>query len=136
MNHEYTVELRFKSDAATLFEEIQCLGLGCGTKHVFERQLAARIYIWGYRGEDRVGFKSEWAALEEGLEFLLCALDPIREKVNDLADRFEATWWCGHFQSSFDGGPTLSPKILKELVRYNIPVFIDNYFSSDTVSDM
>jgi hypothetical protein len=39
--------------------------------------------------------------------------------------------WCGHFQSSFDGGPTLSPELLKQLGEFEVELFIDNYFSEE-----
>jgi hypothetical protein len=32
------------------------------------------------------------------------------------------------FSASFDGGPTLSPELLRELADFGVPVFIDNYF--------
>ena len=35
--------------------------------------------------------------------------------------------WCGHFSSSFDGGPRLSEKILKALGDLGLPLWIDTY---------
>lgn len=42
---------------------------------------------------------------------------------------FDAVWWCGHFQSSFDGGPELPAELLTEIGSYGIPLYIDNYFN-------
>jgi len=44
------------------------------------------------------------------------------------------TWWCGHFQSGFDGGPTLTPDLLRRLGEFGADLFIDNYFSPDDSS--
>jgi hypothetical protein len=63
------------------------------------------------------------------LEFLLKNLSSKKADIADLATQFDGFWWCGHFQTSFDGGPTLSPKLLTEISSYGIPLSIDNDFS-------
>ena len=85
---------------------------------------------WAYNG----GGESdtyEWDKLEEGLEFVL-------ERASSSVDIFKkygtnnlVTWWCGHFQSTFDGGPTLSPGLLKRLGDFGADLFIDNYFTQN-----
>lgn len=87
--------------------------------------------FWAYNGEGEEGAQSEWQSLEDGLNFLLRRLSHHRPMVIELAKNHEGIWWCGHFQSSFDGGPTLSPKLLTELASYGLPLSIDNYFSSE-----
>lgn len=84
---------------------------------------------WIYDGEDQAGFQSEWSSLDEGLNFLMSCLDPVKEGIAKALVGAEGLWWCGHFQSSFDGGPTLQPTTLRRLAQYSCPVFIDNYFS-------
>ena len=69
------------------------------------------------------------ASLEEGLLHLLETLEPKKESIGVLAKNAEVIWWCGHFQSSFDGGPTLSASLLQRLGDFGVPLFIDNYFS-------
>jgi hypothetical protein len=51
--------------------------------------------------------------------------------VVDLSQTFDGIWWCGHFQSSLDGGPTLSPRILADVASFGLPLFIDNYFATE-----
>lgn len=78
-----------------------------------------------------MGFQSEWASLEDGLEFLLKSLDSRKTEIIAAARQFEGLWWCRHFQSSFDGGPTMSSKLLTEIGSYGMPLSIDNYFSDE-----
>lgn len=84
---------------------------------------------WAYNGGGESG-AYDWDTLDEGLMFVL-------ERVSGAADVFKkygstqlVTWWCGHFQSSFDGGPTLSPRLLARLGDFGAHLFIDNYFHS------
>ena len=44
---------------------------------------------------------------------------------------FDLYWWCANFQSSFDGGPTFSVRLLKGLADFEVPLYLDNYFSDD-----
>lgn len=78
-----------------------------------------------------MGFKPEWASLQEGLEFLLEGLSSRKAEIIALGRQYDGVWWCGHFQASFDGGPTLSPKLLTELGSYEISLSIDNYFNDE-----
>ena len=82
----------------------------------------------GYNGRDSTE-ALEWLSLEEGLAFLLDKLQPVKQRLSRLEDH-QILFWCGHFQSSFDGGPTLSPFLLAALGDFGVPVFIDNYFDS------
>lgn len=83
---------------------------------------------WAYNGGGESG-AYEWDTLEEGLNFVL-------ERVSSFVYVFKKygannllIWWCGHFSSSFDGGPTLSPRLLKRLGDFGAELFIDNYLS-------
>ena len=102
----------------------------CDSRHVdFDHDGTVRQKSrWAYNGGGESG-AFEWDTLEEGLEFVL-------ERASNSADVFKryaannlVTWWCGHFQSSFDGGPTLSPGLLKRLGDFGADLFIDNYLS-------
>lgn len=86
---------------------------------------------WAYDGREHSGFQFEWSSLEDGLSFLTGVLRPLQSKVADLSGQFRVMWWCGHFQSSFDGGPTLSAELLTELGAWRLPLFIDNYFGDE-----
>lgn len=38
---------------------------------------------------------------------------------------------CGHFQNTFDGGPTLSPSLMSRLGEFGTELFLDCYFSDE-----
>lgn len=133
--HDYTVELRFSGDTLDPLEISRHLGLQPST---LGAGLSARSKgkawtpMWGYNGHDLIGFQPEWPSLERGLRFLLVRLTPLRGALVKLSTEFKGIWWCGHFQSSFDGGPTLSPSLLRDLASFEIPLYLDNYLSEDT----
>lgn len=134
-NHSYTVELRFSGEGLVPSEITRRLRLqptnssdGLSIKSKGGRQRP----FWAYNGQGEDGFQPEWQSLEQGLDFLLRRLDPLRATVIDLSQSFEGLWWCGHFQASFDGGPTLSSKVLAEIASYGLPLFIDNYFENES----
>ncbi len=77
--------------------------------------------LWAYNGTDSSSL--EWETLEEGLDFVLTRLWPHLPVI----ERYRI-WWCGHFQSSFDGGPQLSANILRRLADFGTDVFIDTHF--------
>ena len=54
-----------------------------------------------------------------------------RSTVAELSQAYDGVWWCGHFQSAFDGGPRLSPETLAEIAAYGLPLYIDNYHSDE-----
>lgn len=132
--HDYTVELRLSGDTLDPPEISKRLGLQPST---LRAGLSARSKgtawtpMWGYNGHDLNGFQPEWPSLEQGLRFLLVRLMPLRGTLLNLTTEFNGIWWCGHFQSSFDGGPTLTPTLLRDLASFEIPLYLDNYFSED-----
>jgi len=128
-SHIYTVEIRFYGDPSDISQRLRLdPTLSEDGSNVSS---AGRTFppFWGYNGEGQEGFQPEWQSLETGLEFLTDRLQPLRSAINDLSGHFEGIWWCGHFQAGFDGGPTLSPKILADIAGFGLPLFIDNYFS-------
>lgn len=131
--HQYFVELRIYGtdlDPSTVSAD---LGLEPSTvRHVGDTIGTRRITRaeWGYNGSG-ADSPAVWESLEEGLRSVMSHLVPVRAKLEEYESRFEVIWWCGHFQSGFDGGPTLSPSVLKELAEFGVPLFIDNYFSDD-----
>jgi len=54
---------------------------------------------------------------------------PQREKIAKYSATSDLIWWCGHFQSSLDGGPTLSAELLRDLGGFGVELYIDNYLS-------
>ena len=132
-DHSYTVEIRFYGDnldPSEISRRMQLEPSGSLTRLAANSSGRSRRPFWAYNGQGEEGFLLEWQSLEEGLIFLARRLAPIRLTVIDLSQTFEGIWWCGHFQGSFDGGPTLSPKVLAEIASFGLPLFIDNYFAT------
>ena len=126
--HLYTVEIRFFGDHLDPQGISRQLNLRASTVGPLGSK---KIPVWAYNGEGEIGFHAEWASLEPGLEFLIQLLLPARPAILELSKNHKGCWWCGHFQSSFDGGPELSPKILADLASFGLPLSIDNYFSNE-----
>jgi hypothetical protein len=125
--HRYTVELRvwgktLDPDAITRETGLQ----PCQTRRAGER-LGSRTYTSGMWAFDGHG-PSDWDSLEEGLAFVLDRLATAENLFAKYGAEYHVGWWCGHFQSSFDGGPTLSGQLLSTLGRFGAELFIDNYF--------
>lgn len=132
--HTYTVQLRFSGDQLEPSEISAKLNLTPSHTSIQLQNPSAkkkRRAFWAYNGQGEVGFQPEWVCLEDGLEFLFKSLGPKKAEIIAVAHQFNGLWWCGHFQASFDGGPTLSSKVLTELGSYGIALSIDNYFSNE-----
>ena len=132
--HSYTVALSFHGEQLEPSELSAKLNLQ--PSHSFSQQQSQsmqrkRTPFWSYNGQGQLRFQDEWESLEEGLIFLLQILNSRKAEIISLAQQFDAVWWVGHFQGSFDGGPTLSPKLMAEISTYEIPLSIDNYFSDE-----
>lgn len=133
-SHTYTVELRFMGPTLEPADISRRLNLVASTELSLAGSQAGtrrRQPFWAYNGQGEVGFHSEWKSLDEGLQFLLGCLHSRKPEIAALALEFRAVWWCGHFQASFDGGPTLPAELMTEIGSYGIPLSIDNYFSED-----
>jgi hypothetical protein len=127
--HKYTVEFRIYSPDLDPSLVTTTLGLEPSlvrTTAELSQHPKFRHALWAYNGEES-GRVREWQSLEEGFRFLLKMLSPVKGRLVAF-QKHNFVFWCGHFQSSFDGGPTLSPELLRELADFGVPVFIDNYF--------
>jgi len=135
-NHEYTVEFRIWGETLDADQVTRDLGLQpCQTRLAGGSHFKGRVDrgMWAYSGPPEA--PTEWPSLEEGLIFVLDNLWSHRHKFAKYAATTRLGWWCGHFQSSFDGGPTLSPSLLKRLAEFGAELYIDNYFSSPNSKD-
>lgn len=125
--HEYSVELRiFGLEPALITRD---LGLRpCQIRSEGTERFRGRIdpNMWAYNGtDDREVF---WDSFEEGLDFVLNKLWAHRKTIANYEEAgARLIWWCGHFSCSFDGGPSLSPKLLKKLGEFGVELFIDTY---------
>jgi Domain of unknown function (DUF4279) len=129
--HEYMVELRISGAELVPATITQALGLEPSHEwQVGEPRGAGKVWdqaVWGYNGFPDDTPKS-WASLEDGLTFVLDRLEPLRSEIDKYIRKFDAVWWCGHFQSSFDGGPTLSAKLIRRMADFGVDLYIDNHF--------
>ena len=134
--HTYSVQLRISGKSLDPSEITRQLDLEPNQVRIAgEKRDNGRVWresLWSYDGAtDPLAPAKEWTSLEEGLLYVLDKLSPKKDLVRGYAGNYEIIWWCGHFQSSFDGGPTLSVRLLERLADFGAPVFIDNYFRSD-----
>ena len=137
--HEYTVELRISGAELVPTTITEALGLEPSlVRQVGEQRGAGKVWdqaLWGYNGFAADNPKS-WTSLEEGLAFVLDKLEPLRNEIEKYKQQYDAVWWCGHFQSSFDGGPMLSAKLMRRLADFGVDLYLDNYFvDSDSPDD-
>lgn len=152
--HEYSVELRVYGKKLVPAEVTKDLGLHPSfVRHVGDKASVGvhEMAIWGYNGFREVkhrkregplykdgyygynGFTEvkHWKSLEKGLLFVMQKLRPLLPKIHQYKSRHAAIWWCGHFQTEFCGGPTLSPATLKLLAEFEVELFINNFISRD-----
>jgi hypothetical protein len=134
--HTYSVQFRINGKDLDPGEVTRKLGLEPNQVRIAgERRSANQVWhesLWSYDGGTASAETArEWTSLEDGLLYVLERLLPKRELIQEYAKSHEAVWWCGHFQSGFDGGPTLSASLMRILGELGIPLFIDNYCRED-----
>jgi len=130
--HVYTVEFRIFGATIDPLEITKGLDLHpCQVRVNGSRRGKTVTAMWAYNGFND-GSNHEWDSLEEGLQHVLNALWPKKDMISKYAENAELIWWCGHFQSAFDGGPELSPGLLSRLGEFGATLYIDNYFHGET----
>jgi Domain of unknown function (DUF4279) len=130
--HTYSVQLRISGEGLRPHEITERLGVEPNQIRTEGQQRSTKELwtesMWSYDGSAD-GQVKEWSSLEDGLYSVMHALWSKRPEIGTYLSQFNVTWWCGHFQSSFDGGPTFSVALLERLAEFGVPVCIDNYFS-------
>lgn len=135
--HTHTYSVQFRISGINLNPSIVTEKLGiepCQVREVSKSGIykRKRTPFWAYDGFSVMSDHTrEWRSLDDGLFLLLGTLMPKRDLIISNFSEFDMYWWCGHFQSSFDGGPMFSVKLLKELADFSVPLYLDNYFSED-----
>lgn len=133
--HEYTVEFRIFGKELVPSDVTNELGLQPSqVRNAGDRRDSHTSWqesLWAYDGCPASSGVKTWDSLEDGLRFVLLKLSPLKDKINSYSPRFGVIFWCGHFYSSFNGGPTLSPGVLRLLGEFGVEVFIDTYFSPE-----
>ena len=134
MGHTYTASLRFYGlphIVQGLSEELGLPGHVLpyrGGRHA--PATPAPMLTWDYSIQPSAP-NLNWESLQEPLEALLNVILPVRDRILLIAQTLERIWWCGHFQSSFDGGPQLTANLLERLSSFKLPLFLDCYHSDD-----
>lgn len=93
--------------------------------------MGSRIYrssMWAFDA----GAHGRYLSLEEGLTFVLDRVEAFQQVFAAYKGEHDLVWWCGHFQSAFNGGPELSVTLLDRLAKFGARLFIDTYFSPAT----
>jgi len=129
--HKYTVELRIEGAALIPSEVTKKLNLQpCQIREntVVSSDRRNPNALWCYSGAVA---NQEWNSLEDGLLYLLDELLPKHDLIQENFGEFSIYWWCGHFQQSFDGGPTFSSELFRKLAEFGVPLTLDNYFSEE-----
>lgn len=139
-SHRYTVQFRIVGKIVDPRNVTLRLGLQPSQiRNAGERRSETSVWdesLWAYDGTDLGdSARKEWDSLEDGLVFLLDILESRQTLIRPYIANNEAIWWCGHFQSSFDGGPILSPGLLNRLGAFGAPIFIDNYLAAGDEED-
>jgi hypothetical protein len=131
--HNYSVEFIIYSENCNLNIEDISLNLGITPTDIRQRGEPKSPYktyeqsIWGFSVNPEHGSEVLWDSLEDALESLLIVFMPLKSKIEEYSKTFNIAIWCGHFTSSFDGGPTFSPQILKKLGEFGVELFLDTY---------
>jgi hypothetical protein len=138
--HSYSVQFRISGTNLVPTDISRELGLNPNQIRIAgEDRKEGRTWdtsLWSYDGSrDEGAAVKEWESLELGLQYLLAELLPKMEIIRSYIGKYDVCWWCGHFQSSFDGGPTFSPSLLRQLAEFGVPLYLDNYFSNDEEDD-
>jgi hypothetical protein len=68
------------------------------------------------------------------LQTLMEAFASQQEKLQQYRNKHSVVIWCGHFSSSFDGGPRFSVGLLKALADFDVELFIDTYLHRETAN--
>jgi hypothetical protein len=84
--------------------------------------------MWEYEVRPGEG-KVVWDSLEDGLQTLISVFGSRERELRNYQQRYKVFLWCGHFSSSFCGGPTLSPQILSALANFGVELILDTYAS-------
>jgi hypothetical protein len=134
VEHEYTVEFRIAGAALDLEYVSAALELSPSYICVAGERRGRLVYkesMWGFNGYGPEKEDALWGDLEAGLRFVLDRLEPKAHVLDRLRIQSRQFWWCGHFQSAFSGGPTLSPALMLRLGQFGAPLVIDSYFSDE-----
>jgi hypothetical protein len=128
--HSYLASLRISGDPLNIREISSELGIEPTQVRIKGQPRTGKKDVWGdsmWEYEVRHDGKTDWPSLEDALLNLLSNLSSKRKILRRYQRQFRVCIFCGHFFSSFNGGPTFSPSLLKKLGDLEIELFIDTY---------
>jgi hypothetical protein len=132
--HNYSVALRICGKDLDLAEVSATLKLNpTQTRLIGQPRSPKSVWLesmWEYEarpGEDKIF----WNSLEDGLRQVVAVFVSRKSGLRKYQRRFKVFLWCGHFSSSFDGGPTLSPTMLKALSGLGVQLILETHFSGE-----
>jgi hypothetical protein len=132
--HSYSVALRISGTGLELGEVSATLRLKpTQTRLIGQPRSAKSVWpdsMWEYEvrpDNDKV----VWDSLEEGLQKIASTFGSRKRALRKYQRRFKVFLWCGHFSSSFDGGPTLSPPMLKALAELGVELILHTHFCDE-----
>jgi hypothetical protein len=132
--HTYSVALRISGTDLDLAEVSDTLKLKPTQTRVTGQPRSPnsvwRESMWEYEvrpGDD----ESSWDSLEKGLHAIISVFGSREKEIRNDQQKYSVLLWCGHFTGSFDGGPTLSPQILKDLGDFGVELILDTYARED-----
>jgi hypothetical protein len=126
--HEYTVALRISGerlDIDALTRQLRVQPTQIVKVGDVRRGSPSKKAIWSHEVFSQAG--TSWTSLEDGLMALIAVFEPRKQAIELLQQEFEVFLWCGHFSSSFDGGPQLSPHAFKALASLGVTLYLDTY---------
>jgi len=131
--HEYSASLKIVSDKGSTAEISERLRIQ--PTHVVEvgdrlKTAIATKAVWNFEAKTPAGRK--WTSLEDALIALLAVFSDRHAEIREIQLDCHVCLWCGHFSSSFDGGPVFSPTLLRMLGDFGVEMFLDTYFSDDS----
>ncbi|MFB3918315.1 MAG: DUF4279 domain-containing protein [Terriglobales bacterium] len=134
--HRYTVEFRLSGETLHPEDITAVLGLKPTTSwHAGDivGQRPRTAGMWGYAPG---GQWRQWQSLEPAISALLDELEPLKAKIAELQNGYEAYFWCCHFNPEVAGGPRLSPALLKRLAAMEVEIYVDTHFVRDDPQDI
>jgi hypothetical protein len=133
--HNYTVALRIEGlqvDTAAITKE---LGMAPTlTREVGGWRSPTTVWdkaLWALDVYPESGTISQWTSLEAGIVALLKVFTPHAKTLHKYGRQHDVYLWCGHFSSSFCGGPEFSAKLLRSLGKFGVRLYLDTYLSSE-----
>lgn len=129
----YTVELRIAGVGVMPDQISSELGLAPSqTRFAGESKGKGRTYtqgLWAYSAVNGELGRNEWSSLEKALSSILSTLADKKEAIAAYSRTYDVHWWCGQFQSSFEGGFTLSVDLLRELSNFGVELVLETYWA-------